>query len=464
MKNLKSILKKLTLILLASFLLAGSQNLLAMASDSESEAVSIGSSNTFSDLDIASVREVESEYEYESECLDCESDYKKIHEGKFISSVKTIQQSGDGKFIFVLLENELFKILRRNDDTGEYFCIKTYASVYSYEISSDGDTVCVEYDYNGDTGTYSLKILKRWDSTRFVENKDRHENVYRYKISEDGNVVCIGYDQKRCTSTYTLKILRWFGCFFLKYHVTYKDVWIFEISKDSNVVRVEKVCVKNDGGREIREHSLKMVMLNKEQCKFTTSDTSFDVENDEVFEGGNVDDCGISLDGKTVCVKYIADDDSCDSDDEHDSKHSLKIFRWNGSKFVEGKEYKHILRYEISSDGETVCIAHRSDFPYREFSLTILRWNAEESQFIESETYDNVRDYHMFKDGNMVCVKFRFGLLKIFRWNTNRFVESGIYDNVCGYGMSKDFRQICIGFRDFTFKILRRYSPEDLDS
>ena len=63
MKNIKSILKKLTLILLASFMFAGSQSLFAMDSDLQLDRPLLGSSQAGSD--IADLREVESDTESE---------------------------------------------------------------------------------------------------------------------------------------------------------------------------------------------------------------------------------------------------------------------------------------------------------------------------------------------------------------------------------------------------------------
>ena len=276
-------------------------------------------------------------------CLANKFDYKEMHEGIYERSrERKIKQSFSGMFVFVPLENNLLKILKRDNDTGQYVALKTCENVYGYDVSLDGKTVVV--DFGGNRG---FKIL-RWNEEKnvFVEHPETY--VGRYEILLDGKSVVVKYNFNRRSMTYSLKVLRFDGSKFV-------EVW----SRESSSHRV--------------------------RARFRAYVFSSDI--------------------KTVIGRF--------------RNNELKILRWNKKEntIVEYPE-TYARGYKISLDGKTVCVKCYLYSSSMIFSLKILRWNEEESQFIESETYENV-----------------------------------LY-----YNISKDFRQVCIGFADGRFKILRKFS------
>jgi len=318
-------------------------------------------------------------------CLANKFDYKEMHEGIYERSrERKIKQSFSGMFVFVPLENNLLKILKRDNDTGQYVALKTCENVYGYDVSLDGKTVVV--DFGGNRG---FKIL-RWNEEKnvFVEHPETY--VGRYEISLDGKTVVVDFGGNR-----GFKILRW----------------------------------------------------NEEKNIF--------VEHPETYVGRYE----ILLDGKSVVVKY--------NFNRRSMTYSLKVLRFDGSKFVEvwsRESSSHRVRarfraYVFSSDIKTVIGRFRNN------ELKILRWNKKENTIVEyPETY--ARGYKISLDGKTVCVKCylysssMIFSLKILRWNEeeSQFIESETYENVLYYNISKDFRQVCIGFADGRFKILRKFS------
>jgi len=408
-------------------------------------------------------------------CLANKFDYKEIHEGRYERSrERKIKQSFSGMFVFVPLENNLLKILKRDNDTGQYVALKTYENIYGYDISLDGKTVLVRFRED----EISFKIL-RWNGRRFVES-GTCENIWKYNISSNGKTICVWFhdddlskilrwngslfvelplmnvcdcgfssDGKTVSVEFSddsLKILRWNVDEFVEHSITYENVSLggCKISEDGKTV-----SVRYDFNLDTLAYSLKILRWNEEQGRF--------VEHPVIYE--NVDGCKISKDGKTVWVWFL--------------DYSLKIFRWNEkeNKFVE-----HPVMYEnvsldgckISSDGKTVSVRYDFNLDTLVYSLKILRWNEEQGMFDEHPVrYENIRGYNISEDGKTVYVEYYFNRntrtysLKILRWNEeeSQFIESEIYENVFKHDISKDLRQLCIGFADGRFKILRE-SPE----
>jgi len=341
-------------------------------------------------------------------------DYKEVHEGRYESRVEGIKQSRCGNFVFVLLKNKSLKILKRDRDTGQYVELGSYDNVYDYNVSADGKTICVKYNYNRQQWTFSLKIL-RLNGSRFVEHPVTYKDVYSCKISKNGNTVCVRFDDN------TLKILRWDGRRFVEHPVIDENVWSCECSSDGNTV-----CV------EFRDYTLKILRWDGRRF----------VEHPVI--GENVWICECSSDGNTVCVEF--------------RDYTLKILRWDGRRFVEHSAiYEDVHRYKISSDGKMVCVR------FIDFSLKILRWGG--SEFVEHPvTYDNVYKCNISKDGKLICFSVTdndFYLdagvfpLKILIWNGGRVVESETYNHFNSYKISEDGNTVCVNFKDNSLRILR---------
>jgi len=357
-------------------------------------------------------------------CLSGLFDYRKIHEGRYESKVKRIQQSYGGRFIYVLLENGELKILKRDNDTGQYVDIKTYKNVYNYKLSEDGKPVCVKYNYNQDTlSPYSLKIL-RWNGSIFIEKT--YVNVFGDDISADGKTVCVQYNYNRETWTYSLKILRWneekniFVAVGLYENVTY-----YNISSDGKTV-----CVKYNYNRDTLTSSLKILRWNG---------TRFD----EPGTYANIRYYNISSDGKTVFVKFL--------------DRSLKIFRLNEevNQFVEVVMYNNVEHCEFSADCKMVFVKYNYNRLQGNFSLKILRLNG--TRFDELVSYEDVTKllHKTSADSKMIYVKFLDRSLKILRLDVRSFVESGTYECVDDYNISADGKTVCVKFVGILLKILR---------
>jgi len=353
-------------------------------------------------------------------------DYKEVCEKRFESSVKQIEQSRCGNFVFVLLVNKSLKILKRDNETGEYVELGSYDNAYDYKVSADGKTICVRYNYNIQQRTFLLKILG-WTGIRFVE-LGSYDNAYDYEVSADGKTICVRYNYNIQQRTFSLKILGWTGIRFVESE-TYEDVYKYEMSAEGKTI-----CVRYNYNIQQRTFSLKI--LGWTGIRFVESETYEDVDKYEM-----------SADGKMVCVRFEDD--------------SLKILRWDGSKFVELVTYENIYCCEFSSDGKMVCVRFRGS------SLKILRWDG--SEFVEHPvTCENVGYCEASKDGKTVCVKFNcnrypeFYSLKILRWDGSEFVEHlATYENVGSFDISSDGKTVCVRCdcnREsyiYTLKILR---------
>ena len=155
MKNLKSILKKMTLILLASFVLAGSQNLLAMDYDSKEEA-SVSSVGGCAGMVEAGAKD------------EAPADFHTIQITDDLS-IDLVWNEGENKF-------ELYG-----------------GRISGVDVLSEGYTVCVEYNRIEDGigyVFYSLKVF-RWNGRKFVDFKPEPLIVFNrgYGISSDGRMV-----------------------------------------------------------------------------------------------------------------------------------------------------------------------------------------------------------------------------------------------------------------------------------
>ena len=243
MKNLKSILKKATLILLASFLLAGSPNLLAMDH-------SDGDANALFSIDEG----------YAADVSDNEED-----------DFYTIQTKDDLSIKLHLNENNKFELVEEVDGV---------------EVVSKGKTVCVRYDFFMEVvkpslsiRIFSLKIL-RWDGCRFVSSEQYNSVVYGCNISEDGKMVFVKFRND------SFLILRWDEEKNQFVEIYDEELVVgYKVSQDGKVV-----CVRELGD------SLKILGWNEEQNKFIEHLGYHNVKSYCFLQGV-----------KTVCVLFAND-------------------------------------------------------------------------------------------------------------------------------------------------------------
>jgi hypothetical protein len=340
-------------------------------------------------------------------------DYKEVHEGRYESRVEGIKQSRCGNFVFVLLKNKSLKILKRDRDTGQYVELGSYDNVYDYNVSADGKTICVKYNYNRQQGTFSLKIL-RLNGSRFVE-VNIHETSYVYDILLEGKMVCV-----RSLGGF-LKIYRWNRRRFVESGI-YKNVRDYSISKDGNTV-----CVRFDDNMGTDSYLLKILRLDGKKI----------VEYPEIYE--NVFGDKILEDGKIVFVRCNLNQDS--------KSYSLKIYRWNRRGVVEVLTYENVSSYETSSDGKIVFVGFGDGF------LKIYKWNRR--GVAEVLTCGNIRTYGISADGKTFGVRFGGSVLKIYRWNGRGFVEVGTCKSVRYYEVSSDGKTVGVRFGGSVLKIYR---------
>jgi len=430
MKNIKSILKKLTLILLASFMFAGSQSLFAMDSDLQLDRPLLGSSQAGSD--IADLREVESDTE--SEESEGEQEKRKI---KFVL--------GQGDNVTEIPLPEAF-------DPNISGYISALVMFSKYDVKKETEK---EQETETETG---IKITINEESPENIrkvcdERIIRKLIGYLELVSENTSQLQLRSDlEDEIPEDFkALAILSdYFGVDSLMHACVPRCVEILTGSESLNKF-------KQDSAMELLFRDCfpgwRWLTFPKYLPYFVDG---FDYK--EVFErrleGGyksSVRDIKQSLDGRFVCVRL--------------RNQLLKILRRDNDteKYVDVATYENVSDYKISSDGKTVYIEGHFNHVTRHYLLKILRWNKD--RFVESKIYEKVCSYKISSDDKTVCVEYcvvngdiRTSSLKILRWNGNRLIELGTYENVCEYGISANGLMAFVKFNSLgggVLKILR---------
>ena len=392
MKNLKSILKKLTLILLASFLLAGSPNLLAMDPDTTSSIVA-GSESEVALAGCGAEEHDESEEEKIKFVL---------QDGTEIFLPETVDPNISGYISsLVILYGSKYPEIKINEESPENIrrvcnetIIKKFIN-YLEKVSENTSMLMLRSDLEDETpddfkalavlaNFFEVNFLMHACAPRCVETLTSTDNLNKFKkdptMRELFGDYFPGWRWLINLSQYHSYFVDSFG-----YKETQSldfDKSILEIRSDCQHVRVEYDS-ENYSLSISRRDGDNFVVVSKEYCV-----------------------CGftVSPDGKTVCILSCAD--------------SLKILRWNGRKYVNQLlRYNRVSRYingcRISQDSKTIYIYSMPRETRLSYTLNILSLIGD--RFVEVCNYENISSYELSTNSKMVRVKLLDDTFKILR-------------------------------------------------
>jgi hypothetical protein len=416
MKNLKSILKKLTLILLASFILAGSPNLLAMDPDPKGEDVpsfhEAGAQAKESRVDFEGAEDSEdsdsdfdSDFDTESEYSDDEQEKRKIkfvlQDGTKIPLSENFNHNISGYISALVMfsgsEVEI-KIDESSPENIRQVCNETIIKKfinYLEKVSENTSMLMLRSDLEDETpddfkalavlaNFFEVNFLMHACAPRCVETLTSTDNLNKFKkdptMRELFGDYFPGWRWLINLSQYHSYFVDSFG-----YKETQSldfDKSILEIRSDCQHVRVEYDS-ENYSLSISRRDGDNFVVVSKEYCV-----------------------CGftVSPDGKTVCILSCAD--------------SLKILRWNGRKYVNQLlRYNRVSRYingcRISQDSKTIYIYSMPRETRLSYTLNILSLIGD--RFVEVCNYENISSYELSTNSKMVRVKLLDDTFKILR-------------------------------------------------